>query len=132
MFNLFSCKTEKTENKERKESEKVTEGKIIPEVQEIGNIFRPEMMKQEEIENKVGKNNYQFTITNSDLIDNDLKNTDKYAEQIVEKYYAFLIRINKPFNYDKIIVKIEHRNKKIENYEYSENEMLKILEKTKN
>ena len=53
LFNLFSCKTEKTEKTEKKESEKVTEGKIIPEVQEIGNIFRPEMMKQEEIKMKI-------------------------------------------------------------------------------
>ena len=127
LLNLFSCKGNKIENSEKNSSEKVTEGEIIPEIQEIGNIFRPEMMEQEEIKIVSGKNNYQYTITNSDLLDTDIKNTEKYAKQIVNIYYKFLIRINKPFNYDKIIAKIIHRNGKIEVFKYSETEIIEIL-----
>lgn len=124
LFSLFSCKGNKIKNSEKNSSEKVTEGEIIPEIQEIGNLFRPEMMEQEEIKIVNGKNNYQYTITNSDLLDTELENTEKYAKQIVNVYYKFLIRINNPFNYDKIITKIIHRNGKIESFKFSEKDFL--------
>lgn len=136
LFILFSCnnnKTEKTQNTivEKKIPEKVSEGVIIPEVQEIGNLFKPEIMKQEEIEMSKGFNKYQYTLTNSDLLDSDLKNAQNYSNQILKLYYKFLKRINKPFNYSEIIVKVIHRNGKIDLNRYSEMEVNKILSNKK-
>ena len=130
MMNLYSCKEKKVVNKiENDDLENAHIGPIIPEIQVVADLFKPERMEQDEIENKTGKNNYKYTITNSDLLDTDLKNTKIYAEQIVDNYYNFLIRINKPFNYDKIIVEIRHRNGKIDIFKYSEIEMKEILGK---
>jgi len=84
-------------------------------------------MQQEEIKNKTEKNNYRYTITNSDLLDTDLQNIKIHSRKIVNIYYKFLIRINSPFNYNKIIVKIVHRNGKIDSYEYSEKEIKRII-----
>jgi hypothetical protein len=101
--------------------------KIDEEIQEIGTLYRPERMQQEEIKNKTGKNNYRYTLTNSDLLDTDLQNIKIHSRKIVSIYYKFLSRINSPFNYKKIIVKIEHRDGKIDNFEYSEDEIQKII-----
>ena len=101
--------------------------KVEDETREIGDLYRPEMIRTEEIKMKSGKNNYQCTVTNSDLLDTDLQNIKIHSRKIVGIYHKFLSRINSPFNYNKIIVKIEHRNGKIDNFEYSEEEMQKII-----
>lgn len=132
---ISSCKTENSENKKEiinDNNETISEGVIIPEIPEIaeiGHIFKPEWMEQTEIENLKGKNDYKYILTNSDLLDKDLKNIRIYAEQIVDLYYDFLIRINKPFNFEKIIVEIQHRNGKIDVFKYSQIDMKEILNK---
>jgi hypothetical protein len=101
--------------------------KVDDETRDIGYIYKPEKIQTEEIKMKIGKNNYQCTVTNSDLLDTDLQNIKMHSGKIAGIYYKFLIRINSPFNYNKIIVKIEHRNGKIDSFEYSEKEMRKII-----
>lgn len=101
--------------------------KVEDETREIGDLYRPEMIQTEEIKMKSGKNNYQCTVTNSDLLDTDLQNIKIHSRKIVSIYYKFLSRINSPLNYNKIIVKIAHRNGKIDNFEYSEEKMQKII-----
>lgn len=101
--------------------------KVEDETREIGDLYRPEMIQTEEIKMKSAKNNYQCTVTNSDLLDTDLQNIKIHSKKIVSIYYKFLSRINSPFNYNKIIVKIEHRDGKIDNFEYSEDEIQKII-----
>ena len=100
--------------------------KISEEIEEIGNLYQPERMAQEEIKKSVGKSDYQYTLTNSELLDTDIKNLKNHSRKVVSNYYKFLNRINVPFNYDKIIVKIIHRNGKEDIFEYSEKEMLEI------
>ena len=81
MMNLYSCKEKKVVNKiENNDLENAHIGPVIPEIQVVADLFKPERMEQDEIENKTGKNNYKYTITNSDLLDSDLKNTKMYAE----------------------------------------------------
>jgi len=101
--------------------------KVDDETRDIGYIYKPEKIQTEEIKMKTGKNNYQCTVTNSDLLDTDLQNIKMHSGKIAGIYYKFLIRINSPFNYNKIIIKIEHRNGKIDSFEYSEKEMQKII-----
>jgi hypothetical protein len=101
--------------------------KVDDETRDIGYIYKPEKVQTEEIKMKTGKNNYQCTVTNSDLLDTDLQNIKMHSGKIAGIYYKFLIRINSPFNYNKIIVKIKHRNGKIDSFEYSEKEMRKII-----
>ena len=101
--------------------------KVDDETRDIGYIHKPEKIQTEEIKMKTGKNNYQCTVTNSDLLDTDLQNIKMHSGKIAGIYYKFLIIINSPFNYNKIIVKIEHRNGKIDSFEYSEKEMRKII-----
>lgn len=97
------------------------------ETQEIGQLYKPEKFQTEEIKMGTGKNNYQCTVKNSDLLDTDLQNIKMHSGKIASIYYKFLIRINSPFKYNKIIVKIEHRNGKIDSFEYSEKEMEEII-----
>ena len=136
LLSIFSCNESKIKNTKKIDYVNVNdEGdadeskKISDETQEIGYLYQPEIMRQEEIKKTNGKNDYQYTLSNSDLLDNDLSNLKKHSKIIVTKYYKFLIRINIPFNYDKIIVKIIHRNGKVDTFEYSENDMQKIINK---
>jgi len=130
LINLVSCKKNKIEYSKQDILEKVKEGDTIPEIPEIAEIghwYQPEIMQQDEIEKDGGKNDYQYTLTNSDLLDTDLKNLKIHSIKIVRNYYKFLIRINVPFNYDKIIVKIVHRNGNEDIFKYSEKEMQNII-----
>lgn len=129
---LFSCK----ENDSIKKIDYVDvdgEGKaekvqrISEEIEEIGYLYQPERMEQGEIKKSIGKNDYQYTLTKSDLLDTDLKNLKNHSNKIVSNYYKFLITINNPFNYDKIIVKIIHRNGKEDLFKYSETEIQEII-----
>ncbi|WP_035650996.1 hypothetical protein [Flavobacterium sp. ASV13] len=127
LITLFSCKENKIEVQEKQNVKKIGPPKIDYEIREIGQLYRPEMMQQEEIKNGNGKNNYRYTLTNSDLLDQDLQNIQIHSRKIALNYYNFLIKINSPFNYEKIIVKIVHRNGKIDSFEYSEKEIKEIM-----
>ncbi|AWK06603.1 hypothetical protein HYN56_21165 [Flavobacterium crocinum] len=123
----YSKKSHLAKDKTKENSGKMSTSKLDKEIQAIANLYRPEMMKQEKIEIKNGKSNYQYTLFNSDLLDNDLKNTKNYSRTIAGIYYSFLKRINSPFSYNKIIIKIVHRNGAIDNFEYSEKDMTEIV-----
>lgn len=121
---IGSFKIEETNNSHLHRSEKIDD-----EIHEIGRLYRPEIMQQEEIKTKSAKNNYRYTLTNSDLLDTDLQNIKIHSREIVSIYYKFLIRTNTPFNYNKIIIKIVHRNGKIHSFDYSEKDMKEIIKK---
>ena len=134
LINLISCKESEIKSTKKFDYVHVNEEGIANEVQktpnetdEIGYLYQPERMETEEIKKNTGKNDYQYTLTNSDLLDSDLQNLKIHSRKIVSAYYKFLIRVNVPFNYDKIIVKIIHKNGKVDIFKYSENEMQEII-----
>lgn len=132
LVTLLSCKENNIDipekkNIKKKNTEKISHEKIDKEIQKIGNLYRPEIMQQEEIEIKTRKKNYRYTLTNSNLLDTDLQNIKSHSRKIVRIYYKFLIKINSPFTFNKIIIQIIHRNGKIDNFEYSEREMKEII-----
>lgn len=132
LLNLVSCKDTKIEipkkidyiDVDNNVDAKKTQN-IMDEIQEIGYLYEPEIMKQEKIEKNNGKNDYKYTLINSDLLDKDTGNLKKHSLKIASNYYNILTKMNKPFIYDKIIVKIIHRNGKVEIFKYSEEEMLR-------
>jgi hypothetical protein len=111
---------------QKNNSTEISYEKPDDEIQEIGNLFRPEIMQQEKIKLKNGKNNYQYTLTNSDLLDKDLENIKNHSKKIAINYYNLLKRTNNSFSYNKIIVKVIHRNNKIDRFEYSEKDIKDI------
>ena len=134
LMNLVSCKENQIDSQKKIDYVDVDDKgnakkaqTISDEIKEIGDLYQPEIMKQEELKNNNGKNNYQYTLTNSDLLDTDIENLKTHSRKIVSNYYKFLIRINVPFNYDKIFVKIIHRNGKMDIFKYSEKEIQEII-----
>jgi hypothetical protein len=131
---LLSCKQDKVTSPRKlgyvnvDDAGNADEKKVIPnEVEEIGTLYQPERMEQEEIKKKEGKNDYQFTLTNSDILDKDLKNIHRHARKIVRNYYQFLVKINVPFCYNRILVQINHRNGKKDLFSFSEKELQELL-----
>ena len=114
LISFFSCK-ENIVNAQEKKLEKIEiKQKMEDEIQEIGNLYQPEKMvvKQNKIRPDNKKEDYQITLTNSDILDKDLENIETHVAKIVSIYYKNLVRNIIPFNYNKIIVEIEHRNGK--------------------
>lgn len=124
----ISCKEIPMNVQDRKGETIVNKKTNDSEIQEIGKLYQPEKIETKQIksESDIKKDNYEITLTNSDLLDTDLKNIKKHSKKIAAIYYKFLVRINSPFNYNKIIVKIIHRNGKIESYKHSEIEKWKM------
>ena len=100
---------------------------ISDEIKEIGDLYQPEIMQQEELKKNNGKYNYQYTLTNSDLLDTDIENLKTHSRKIVSNYYKYLNRIIVPFTYDEIIVKIIHRNGKMDVFKYNEKEIQEVI-----
>ena len=74
-------------------------------------------------------------IWNAQSISNNKKTTaelivmaEKHAKKIATIYYKFLSQNIKPFNFKKVIIKIEHRNTKTSNFEYSEENINQLLD----
>lgn len=122
LFSIISCNENVKSSKERKSVEIEVADKIDDEIEEIGNFYRPEKMvvKQKKVRNDNKKEDYQITLTNSDLLDDNSENIEKQVGKIVQLYYKNLTKNNIPFNYNKIIVKIEHRNGKKEIFKYTD------------
>ncbi len=118
----YSCKEKNVDNKEKKVNKLANEKKIDTEekIQLIGKLYQPEKMvfKGNRIGTNVEKEDYQITLTNS---------KKKYADKIATIYCSYLGKTVKPFNFKKIIVKIEHRNGKTNSFEYSVEEFTKLL-----
>ena len=134
LMNLVCCKENKIDSQKKFDYVDVDNNgnakktpKTPIETDEIGYLYQPERMETEEIKKNIGKNDYQYTLTNSDLLDSDLQNLKIHSRKIVTAYYKLLIRVNIPFNCDKIIVKIIHRNGKVDILKYSEKEIQEII-----
>ena len=125
----YSCKENKTIQKQNKINKTSDFPKINPNViaQQIDSMYHPEGMtiKGNRIGVNAEKENYQITIENSKLLDSNLIGNKKDAEKISTIYYKYLTKAIKPFNLEKIIIEIKHRNRKKDRFEFSENEILK-------
>jgi hypothetical protein len=134
---VFSCKKDNTigqeqeineskiVNKEKAQNKAPNQEEVDDVVQEIAKLYNP---KEIEIKgNRVGihneRENYQVTLKNSNLLDSDILNIEKHAKKIALIYYDFLTQNVNPFNFKKIIIKIEHNNKKINSFEYTEKDI---------
>ena len=128
IISTFSCKDNVITAQEQKSEKQEVKVKMDDEIQQIGNIYQPEKMviKQNKIRTDNKKENYQITLTNSNLLDSDKENVENHAEKIVKMYYRNLSRNIVDLNSDKIIVEIEHRNGKKESFKYSEIEIQKL------
>ena len=125
---MFSCKENVVTAQEKKSEVKTSVEKMDYEIQQIGNIYKPERMqvKDGKIRTDNKKENYQITLINSDLLDSDKENVKSHAEKIAKMYYENLSRKIVDLNSNKIIVEIEHRNGKKENFKFSEIEIQKF------
>lgn len=126
IISIISCK-ENVVNAQEKKSENIeTIEKMDVEIQEIGNLYKPEkfVAKQGKIRTDNKKENYQITLFNSDLLDDEKENIKNHAKKIANLYYKNLVHNIIPFNFNKIIVEIEHRNGKKESYKYTEKDFL--------
>lgn len=125
-----SC-TKKEYNIPPKKNNKTNKTKttLNQQIQEIAKIYYPEQMnfKGNSILNNSEKEDYQITITNSELIDNNLDSTEEHANKIVSLYYIFLAKNVKSLNIKKITVNIEHKDMKISSFEYLEKDIILIL-----
>ncbi len=130
LASFFSCKNDNTVVQDKKENIEANQKNVNTVAHEIGGLYNPEKMEIKE--NRVGKNDekedYQVKITNSDTIDNDIMNVEKHAQKIASIYYKFLSQNIKPFNFKKVIIKIEHRDRKVSNFEYSEENINQLLD----
>ncbi len=128
MISIFSCKENVITSQEKKSEVKTIKAIMDNEIQQIGNIYQPEKMviKQNKIRTDNKKENYQITLINSNLLDNEKENVESHAEKIVKMYYENLVRNIVGLNSNKIIVEIQHRNEKKESFEYTEIEIQKL------
>jgi hypothetical protein len=129
----FSCK-ENDVVPQKEETHKITEQKTNSQekvndlAQKIGELYNPERMTIKGI--RVEKNedeNYKITLTNSDLIDSDIKNVEKHAQKIAIDYYRYLKQNIEPLNLKMLIIKIEHRNTKIDSFSYSNENIIELI-----
>lgn len=126
IISIVSCR-ENTINAQEKKSENIeTIVKMDDEIREIGNLYQPERMiaKQGKVRTDNKKEDYQITLTNSDLLDRISENKDEHVKKIATLYYKNLTKNIVPFNYNKITVNIEHRNGKKNSFKYSEKDFL--------
>ena len=125
LTSIFSCK-ENIANAQQINSENIVNvDKINDEINEIGNLYYPEKMVAKQGKTRTDNKKEDFTITlfNSDTLDKG-KDTEIHARKIVNLYYKNLIRNIIPLNFNKIIVEIEHRNGKKENFKVTEKDFL--------
>jgi hypothetical protein len=126
LTSVISCKENTIKAQEKKSENIDTIQKKDDEIREIGNLYQPERMiaKQAKVRTDSKKENYQITIFNSDLLDNKTEDIENHAKKIANLFYKNLLRNIIPFNFNKIIVKIEHRNGKIKSFKYTEKDFL--------
>ena len=126
LISIISCK----ENAAKVQEKKSDDVEIIPNInstiQQIANLYIPEKItiNQGKIRNKDNEKNYEITLSNSNLLDDEKENIENYAEKIANLYYKNLIKNIIPFDFDKIIVEIEHKNGKKEIFKYTEKDFL--------
>lgn len=137
---VYSCKEDnsiinekkraKIGNEVNKENKGPNQDKVNNIAQKFGDLYNPQKMEIKG--NRVGSNNekenYKVTLTNSDLLDSDIANIEKHAKKIAIIYYSYLSKNVKPFNFKKIIIKIEHKNNKVNDFEYSEKDINSLLD----
>jgi len=128
LFLIYSCKHDKIILPEKKVI-KEQKNESHDEVMKIAGLYRPEKMvaKGKRKGTYTEKENYQITITNSNLLDNDIENIESHAQKIAIIYHKSLMKTIPRFNFKKIIVKIKHKNAKSETFEYSEENISQLL-----
>jgi hypothetical protein len=125
----FSCQN--TKNK----TETLGDSKDFSDVgiQEIGKLYYPEKIDARPVKvlpDNV-KKDYIIEITNSDLLEQDSINLKRYSKNIACLYKEDLIKNRS--NFENIIVKINNRNGKNQNFEFTHDELIKTIKiKTKN
>jgi hypothetical protein len=84
IISIFSCKENNVNAQEKNSTEIETKEKMQDEIQEIGNFYRPKKMviKQNKIRTDNKKEDYQITLTNSDLLDSVSENTEIHVKKI--------------------------------------------------
>ena len=92
------------------------------EYQKITSFYLPEKMQYKHKKDKSGneKEDYQITLTNSDLLDTELENLKEHSQKIAILYYKKLNKNIISLNLRNVIVKIEHKNGKTDNFAFSE------------
>ena len=123
-----SCKDNKIFSPEKKVQKEVKKENINSyEVQQIGRLYQPAniIIKVNNIGGNTEKEDYQITLTNSNLLDSKLEDLQMHSKKIAALYNTFLTKTLKPFNVQKIIVKIEHRNGKNNSFEFTEQKFIK-------
>ena len=120
---ITSCTENKINDKEIKKNVKnVTND--YDEDQKITKQYLPEEMQMKtsrtESENE---EDYQITLKNSNLLYAELENLQVHSQKIATLYYKKLARTIIPLNLKKIIVKIEHRNGKIDKFTFTEEDI---------
>lgn len=127
LISIVTCKEEHAINAQEKKSENIeTIEKTDDNIRKIGKLYKPEkfIITPGKISAKNKKQNYQITLFNSDLLDNKEENLKNHAKEIANLYHKSLINNSITFNFNKIIVEIEHRNGKKENFKFSEKDFL--------
>ena len=126
LISIVSCKENNINAQEKKTKKIETIKKMDDEIQQIGNLYQPEKIitKQGKVRTDNKKEDYQITLTNSDLLDSVSENTKEHIEKIAILYYKNLTNNIDSFNYNKITVNIEHRNGKKESFTFSEKDFL--------
>nr|WP_315153824.1 hypothetical protein [uncultured Flavobacterium sp.] len=123
-----SCKDNKIFSPEKKVQKEVKKENINSyEVQQIGRLYQPAniIIKVNNIGGNTEKEDYQITLTNSNLLDSKLEDLQMHSKKIAALYNTFLTKTLKPFNVQKIIVKIEHKNGKNNSFEFTEQKFIK-------
>ncbi len=130
-----SCKDNKIFSPEKKVQKEIKKEKINSyEVRQIGRLYLPESMTvwgKSIVNSGVKfvdygvKEDYQITLTNSNLLDSELDNLQMHSKKIATLYNTYLTKNLKPFNVHKIIVIIEHRNGKNDRFEFPEEKFIK-------
>lgn len=127
---IFSCnvKNHNVPKEISNEVKDVKKDKLKPQLEEIGNLYKPEeiSVKENKVGNDFEKQDFQITLTNSDSIDGDLKNVDRHAEKIALLYHSFLEENVGLVNVKMILVNINHRNTTTHNFKYTLNDINKL------
>jgi len=120
----YSCtdKNHPTPDKKISNNHAGEKAELNQPIQEIGSFYQPEEMtiKEKQTGKSGNKEDYQITLKNSDLLDSDLENLNEHAKKIASLYYKSLTSTIHPLNLKKVVVTIKHRNLKIDNFEYLE------------
>lgn len=119
----FSCQNPKVKSEILGDSKDFSDNGI----QEIGKLYNAERINTRPVKVKTDseKKDYIIEITNSDLLEKDSINLDKYGLIIANLYKKDLIKNRS--NFKNIIVIINYRNGNNKRFEFTEKELIKTI-----